>query len=813
MRSALLLVLAILGVFAPARLRAAEPITLRLSVWDGNIALETIRGLVARFERENPDIRVKVENYADYAAYHQKMLITYAAGVAPDVAMMDPANVQRLAKRKALRALDPFYARTPGFDIKAYYPEIVKAHSYQGISYVLPRDIAPMGLIYYDKQAFEEAGLGDPKTYDDKWTFDTVPRPELGRLDFLTVCAKLMKKDRRGKTVRWAYTSGWPELAAQAFGLSMGGELVDDPESPTRVRTTEKPWIAGYQLAYDLIAKYGYMPSSTDTSAVLQSTTQQMFARRQVAMYQNGIWEVPNMRDGIKPGSKNYFRWDIARAPAYLNPGGKPVFRQPSGGSGYAIFSSTKYPEESWRLTRFLAGPIGMTAMAKAGIAQPAIRSLALTPGVWLPGPDTPPAERDPENRIATDQAVMGSYWPLRWENASALTDRFTKGLESVWTGQKPPAPIMRANAVLAADRLAMLRKDEGLPPFPWLVGLAVGLAIVAGIVLWVRAPSRGELEARGGRRRLSRTERGEARSAYLFLSPWIIGLAVFTLGPMILSLLMAFADWDIIQPARYRGLGNFVEAFTADPSFYPSLKATFKYTILAVPLGIIGSLSLALLLNQKVRGVAVYRAMYYIPSIASVVAASLIWRKIFNPDTGLLNRFLYGAEGNSAFGMALSRWAETPGKPVDWLGNENTALYALVIMSLWGVGGGMVIFLAGLQGIPANYYEAATLDGAGTLGRFRNVTLPLLTPTIFFTLVTGLIGTLQVFTQAYVLTGGGPNDATRFFVFHLYANAFQSVRMGYASALGWILFVIVMIFTYLQFKGSKWVYYEADAK
>ncbi|RYG29361.1 sugar ABC transporter permease, partial [bacterium] len=184
-----------------------------------------------------------------------------------------------------------------------------------------------------------------------------------------------------------------------------------------------------------------------------------------------------------------------------------------------------------------------------------------------------------------------------------------------------------------------------------------------------------------------------------------------------------------------------------------------------------------------------------------------------FGKDTGLINAMIYGSSGHSMLGDWLSNLAGTPGQMVDWLGNEVTALPALIVMSLWGVGGGMVIFLAGLQGIPQHYYEAATLDGAGAVGKFRNVTLPLLTPTIFFTLITGLIGSLQAFTQAFIMTQGGPNDATRFFVYHLYQNAFESVRMGYASALGWILFGIVLIFTLIQVRGSKWVYYEAEAK
>jgi ABC-type sugar transport system permease subunit len=282
----------------------------------------------------------------------------------------------------------------------------------------------------------------------------------------------------------------------------------------------------------------------------------------------------------------------------------------------------------------------------------------------------------------------------------------------------------------------------------------------------------------------------------------------------MILSLLMSFADWDMIRPARNRGLMNFKEAGLIDPSFWKSLWVTFIYTIFSVPLGIFGSMMLALLLNQKIKGVSLFRTLYYIPSITSAIAAALIWLRVFNPETGLLNFLLYGPNGNWPIGRMLSSWLMTdPTKPLDWLALESTALPALIIMSLWGIGGGTVIFLAGLQGIPQYYYEAATLDGAGIIDRFKKITFPMLTPTIFFSMITGMVGAFQAFSQAFVMTQGGPNDATRFYVFHLYGNAFQSLRMGYASALGWVLFLIIMVITLIQIKASKWVYYEADAK
>jgi multiple sugar transport system permease protein len=785
---------------------AGTPVTLRFTVWDGDESLKVIRGVLDRFERENPDIRVKLEPIPDYNMYHQKMLVEYAANVAPDVAMMDMGHFQALAKRGAILPLNDFIARTPGFKLSDWYEPIVKAHTSNGKLYVLPRDIAPEGLIYYNKRLFDEAHIPYP---DGSWTWDFKERPELREKDFIWVCHQLTKwKKGALMPYQWAFASGWPELLARTFALETGVQLADNPEHPTRVNQADPRNIRAYQYAADFMNVLKYMPNSTETSGVLMQSTQQLFVSQKVAMYHNGIWEVPQVRRDMPLVNKdgkpnpNFFDWDITLFPAYKD----GTRASPTGGSGYSIFSSTRYPEQSWRLVKYMSGPVGMTAMAQAGIAQPAIRKLALTKGIWLPGPNTPKEQYYPPSRIATDWAVpyvvfdpTADYWP-------DVSDRMSSGIELLWNGQARADEVLKRSAQRGQQRLEAKLKIEKLQPFNWLWGIGVGVLVAAGILFWVYWPER--------KVKYTMREKQESRSAYLFASPWLIGMVVFTLGPMILSLLMSFADWDIIQPAKWRGVGNYTEAFGGgDPIVIKSLIVTTIYTVVAVPLGLIGGLLLALLLNIKVRGIALFRAAYYLPSLTSLMAASLIWRKIFNPDSGILNAALYGI-GHGRAGEWLNHLVGlAPGKHVDWLGMESTALPALIIMSLWGIGGGMVILLAGLQGIPNHYYEAATLDGAGALRKFRNVTLPLLTPTIFFSLVTGLIGTFQVFTQALVMTSGGPNDSTHFYMLYLYQQAFQSIRMGYASALAWVLFFIIMAVTLVQMKFRKWVFYEADVK
>jgi multiple sugar transport system permease protein len=285
----------------------------------------------------------------------------------------------------------------------------------------------------------------------------------------------------------------------------------------------------------------------------------------------------------------------------------------------------------------------------------------------------------------------------------------------------------------------------------------------------------------------------------YVFLSPWILGMIFFMGGPIIFSLVLAFCKWDMITPINFVGVDNFVKMFS-DMRFLHSMYNTFYYTIFSVPLGIIGSIMVALLMNQKWKSVRLLRTIYYLPSVTAGVASAIIWMWLLNPDFGLIN---YGL---SILGI----------KGPQWMADEVWAKPAFIIMSLWGVGGNMIIYLAGLQGIPRQLYEAAEIDGAGMMQKFRYVTIPMLTPVIFFNLIMSIVWSFQIFTQVYVMTGGqgGPADSTLVMVLYIYQQAFKFHNMGYASAIAWVLFIIILLFTMLQFKISGgWVHYEGELK
>lgn len=293
--------------------------------------------------------------------------------------------------------------------------------------------------------------------------------------------------------------------------------------------------------------------------------------------------------------------------------------------------------------------------------------------------------------------------------------------------------------------------------------------------------------------------EKRALRNGLLFASPWLLGLTVFGLYPITSSLYYSLCNFDGIRSPHWIGLHNYHKMFFEDDLFYKALFNTLYMVVLGVPLSIVCGLGVALLLNQKVKGIGIYRTIYYLPSVVPVVASSILWLWLFNPDIGLINI------GLRDVGIK---------NPPAWLGDPLWAKPALLIMGLWGVGGGMVIYLAALQNVSVALYEAASIDGAGSIRKFINVTLPMITPVILFNLITALIGTFQYFTQAYVMTGGGPEDSTTFYALRLFNSAFQDFHLGYASAMAWVLFLVTLLCAMAVFRSSlRWVYYEGDAR
>lgn len=297
-----------------------------------------------------------------------------------------------------------------------------------------------------------------------------------------------------------------------------------------------------------------------------------------------------------------------------------------------------------------------------------------------------------------------------------------------------------------------------------------------------------------------SRLEKIESRWFYLFISPWLIGFFAFSLGPMLASAWYSLTDWNMFNQANFVGLSNYIKLLTNDPRFLKSMGNTFFYAFLTVPLSLVLSLFLTFLLTRGVKGMKFFRTVYYLPVLVPLTAVAFVFFWIFNTQIGIVNKFL------GIFGI----------QPLSWLYDEHLIKWVIVFMGLWQVGSGLLLTLAAVQGVPRELYEAAALDGAGNVRQFLSITIPLVSPVLFFNLITSIISSLQVFTQSYVLTDGfyKPNNAALMMSNYLYQKGFADFEMGYACALGWIIFVIVIFFSAIVFRSSAlFVFYEGEVR
>jgi multiple sugar transport system permease protein len=310
-------------------------------------------------------------------------------------------------------------------------------------------------------------------------------------------------------------------------------------------------------------------------------------------------------------------------------------------------------------------------------------------------------------------------------------------------------------------------------------------------------SPSPARPARRGSRRRKPISDNA---AGYLFLIPWLLGILFFVGGPTIVSLFLSFTDFNLLSPPKWVGLENYIEMFTQDPRYFKSLGVTLTYVLVSVPLSLVCALALALLLNTKIKGIGLYRSVYYVPSLlGGSVAIAVLWRQLFGAD-GIVSHLL------QFFGLPASSWISTP----------SLAIWTLILLHIWQFGSPMIIFLAGLKQVPRDLYEAAAVDGASRWRQFTKITLPLLTPVIFFNLVLQMINAFQAFTPAFVVSSGtgGPSDSTLFYTLYLYQQGFANFRMGYASAMGWVLLIVIGVFSAIAFSSSRyWVYYEDSGK
>lgn len=759
----------------------------RLLVWGLRTQSEWDRGtqvITDIFERRHG---VEVVTFSPGSYGPQKVITAIAGGEAPDLLPLG-IYARDWVARGVLRPLDDLIARDRdepyGIRPEDFYPASLEHVTADGHIYAIPDWAFPFSL-YYNRSHLIEAGLVDdqgqplpPRTWEEWQRYNVL----------------LSRRDEDGRFLRVGTfpIGNLPTLFT--VGRQMGATFLSPDGRTAQLRTEQS--LHALRL---LVASADLLGPRADLDAFRSSS---QFAGLDplltggVSMGVHGQWLITNF---ARFGPDIDF--DVAPVP---HPeGGEPVVFQQT--YSFGIPSGARNVELAWEFLKWYSSEEAQLIKARETIEFTRDRGLAFTPFTvanrrinaevfrrYIEGSD---------QFSARTQRVYAAFLeileearprlPVTTPVGQLLHDELERATELAMSGDLSPSAALAAAEVRVQRALDHHWSVEDLPLVDWpriAWGAAALLTVTAG---------GGALLYRRRLRRLAPRRRQEAWAGLLFVAPWIAGFTLFTSGPILVSLVLSFTSFTVVRPARWIGLANFRELFWTDPLAWKALSNTC-FMLLGVPLNLMVGLGLALLLHRGVRGIALYRTVYYLPSIVPAVASSLLWIWIFHPQSGLANEAL------SWFGIAGPLWLEDP----DW------AKPAIIIHGLWGAGGGLLIWLAGLQGVPQSLYEAADIDGAGPWNRFRHITLPMLTPYIFFQLVMGTIGTLQIFTQAVVMTGGGPQDSTLFYVYHLFNNAFLYFRMGYASAMAWLLFALILAMTLVQlWLSRRWVYQEEGGK
>lgn len=756
----------------PLRATPLAPGQIQLTVlhWGDSNEDRIVAQLLEAFERENPDIRTRRINPGMADAYVNKLQTMFASGEPPDVMYVGYEKIADWASKGLLAEIEPWMERDAeqglpdALEPDDYYPQVLDCFRFdsqtqtagRGRLYGIAKDFSTVGF-YYNIDLFRKAGAPLPRA---DWTWD----------DFLQSARTIARLDN----CYGAEFNTW-EAAIRCYLWTMDVDFASPGWSEFRLRDP--------QLIAELnrLRSWFFDERRTLFSAKTQlETGQDPFLSGRIGMTGPfGRWKVPIYRHITD------FEWDFAPLPRGS--------RQANGifTTSWSMAAESRHPEAAWRLIRFLCGRPGQELMCQTALAIPALRSVAEGP-LFL----------DPAAKPDNDQAYLDAVpfaRPIDWPADPRYLHHLRVRLEDVFkSGSRP-----------VEDALAQVERDwNNFRAENQSAALLSGAECVnwRATALWIFTPT---LLALAGlaiwwlRTQPGRLARREEYAGLALVSPWVIGFVAFTAFPIVLSLLLSFMHWnglETLDRARWVGLNNFRYMLFHDAGFHRSLMKTAYYVMLAVPLGQIAALGAALLMNREMRGIGIFRSIWYLPSVLAGVGVAVLWQWVFHHEYGLLNALL----------RPLADWFHA--RPPAWF-ERDAAVWgvpAFAIMSLWSIGGTMMIYLAGLKGISRELYEAAAIDGAAGVGRFWNVTLPMLSPVIFFNVIISLINAFQVFTQAYVMTGGGPGDATRFYVYYLFNQAFDFHEMGYASGMAWLLLLLILGLTLLVMRGSRrYVHYE----
>lgn len=735
--------------------------------WGNRDEDQIIQTMVDRFERAHPHIRVRrINASADYWTKVQTMI---AAGTPADLMFFTTQQIPSFASKGVLLDFEDFLEddlQQGGlpFDLDDFYPETINSYRFdgrttgKGILYGFPMSFTPLGF-YYNKDLFDRAGVSYPS---DDWTWDEFSE-KAQQIALIPGCygADLGMHVHAVRTLLRTYGL---DLLTSDFNALRLDDSTEGGESVLGIIQMLRSW------------RFDSPGMLTDPRHPTESGIG-MFTTGRVGMIGPiGRWMVPEFRKIER------FDWDFAQLPRGTHRANTLYV------SAWCIAKGTKHPSEAYALARYLATPECQRINAGLGLALPTLKSVAESNAFM--NPDIKPFRDDLYLSAVARSRAMEEPIEAKF---NAYMDMALDATLRLGTST-PEQAFGYVKRMWAADQSSPLRRTDYLP-MPWEKISIIFLALSSGLLFFIIV--------QWWRYRPRRRAFLEEMAGMGMVSPWVIGFMLFTAIPMILSLLLAFTKWSgmsTLDTAQWVGTGNLKEMLYHDERLWQSLRVTLYYVVLGVPVGQTAALSVAMLMNNEIRGIGFFRSAWYLPSVLAGVGMAVMWTWVFDAKHGLLNNALnpilkiFGLEAPAWFGADAAIF----GVP------------AFVIMGLWGVGGGMLIYLAGLNAIPQTLYEAALIDGAGWWDRFRNVTIPMLSPVILFNCVMAIIGSFQVFTQAYVMTGGGPADATLFYVLYLYNQAFHYYEMGYASAMAWFLFIIVLGLTLLVLRYSRrHVHYE----
>lgn len=790
---------------APAQGTPANPTT--LSIWGVGQSPDDkgFAELIRIFEERNPDIKVRTISMGAGSMNPQKLMTAVVGGVPPDIVRQDRFSISDWAARNAFRPLDDLIERDRGTDPMTptgdqYYDSVWQEASYKGQVYGIPTG-ADNRVLYWNREVFRAmapqlraAGL-DPTRAPRTWS------------ETLAYSKVLTTRDKNGNLTRAGFLPNFGNSWLYMFGFQMNANFMSADGTKCTLNTPEAVKALEFMKAgYEIVGGYSQADRFQST---FRGAENDPFLAGQVAMIINGDWVLGGYYR-YKPG----LDFDVAPAPVpddRFNKTGafadeKDTFITWAGGFAWSIPRGAKHVDAAWRFIKWVTSFEGRMLERTIQNEFEKSRGRRFIPGISAHIETNRESIRlFASGDTAFDRAIRGhvNMMPVAkirpitfagqtlWDNHVRAADRAIRGLDT-------PAKALEDSQAVVQRVLDEFLLEDRYPEInlaiPGYLGLGVALLGILGFVGWIWS------------KRLKPLELHETKWGYVFIAPWITGFLIFTIGPMVASFFFSFTQYDVLNEARWVGLKNFETLFNQDAELMKrAFFNTFYFAMVGIPLGICTGLAIALLLNMDIKGMKVYRTIYYMPTVVPGVVSIILWLWILNTDP---NRGVF----NMIWLNTISSWFGSP--PPNWMGDAYWTKPALVLMGLWGAGGGMILWLAGLKGIPKTLYEAASIDGATPNQQFWTVTVPMLSPLIFFNIVMGSIGVVQAFDNIYIITrgeGAGPNDSLLMPVYMLFQAGFRDFRMGYASSLAWVIFAVVLLITAVQFLMSKrWVHSEA---